>query len=180
MPSWAPAAVLLLLATVGSSFVYTWWQRGRSAAAAQVSAVTTADRVIPNSAPQQADATTASTAPPGEQAAPAPGSIPPEAVDPNAPVRVSLTADEPVWISARDGEKTVFSGTLTANQTQTLEAAEKLILRVGNAGGLTVTLNGKPVGSLGAKGQPRTIQFTSGGFQIVAASKPSFPVLDPL
>ena len=59
-----------------------------------------------------------------------------------------------------------------------MEANEKVLLRLGNAGGVTITLNGKPIGAVGPKGQVRTVQFTSGGFQIVAAPKPSLPLDD--
>jgi len=47
-----------------------------------------------------------------------------------------------------------------------------VMLRLGNAGAVTITLNGKPIGEIGPKGQVRTVQLTSGGFQIVAP-KPS-------
>ena len=45
----------------------------------------------------------------------------------------------------------------------------------------TILLNGKPIGSAGPKGQVRTLQLTSGGFQIVPP-KPAAPAapLDPL
>jgi hypothetical protein len=52
-------------------------------------------------------------------------------------------------------------------------------LRLGNAGAVTISLNGKPIGPAGPKGQVRTIQFTSGGFQIVLPKAPAEPpVLD--
>ncbi|MGA2268022.1 MAG: helix-turn-helix domain-containing protein [Bryobacteraceae bacterium] len=99
--------------------------------------------------------------------------------NPNAPVRVEVTADEPVWVQARRDGKYVFSGTLTGRQSRTIEANSTVILRLGNAGGVTITLNGKPVGPVGPRGQVRTVQFTSGGFEIVAVPKPPAP-LDPL
>jgi hypothetical protein len=94
-------------------------------------------------------------------------------------VRVELTADEPVWVLVRNDGKYLFSGTLGARESRTFEATSTVLLRLGNAGGVTVTLNGKPVGPLGPKGQVRTVQFTSGGFEIVAVPKPAEP-LDPL
>jgi cytoskeleton protein RodZ len=127
-------------------------------------------------------------APPGPQGAPAPspgGTRPPVSVagasasNPNAAVRVELTADEPVWVLARSDGKYLFSGTLGAKESRTIEAASTVLLRLGNAGGVTITLNGKPVGSVGPKGQVRTVQFTSGGFEIVPVAKPPAP-LDPL
>lgn len=104
----------------------------------------------------------------------------PAAPNPNAAVRVEVTAGETVWVLAQGDGKYLFSGTLEANQTRTVEANEKVLLRLGNAGGVTITLNGKPIGAVGPKGQVRTVQFTSGGFQIVAAPKPSLPLDDIL
>jgi cytoskeleton protein RodZ len=98
----------------------------------------------------------------------------------SAAVRVQLTALEAVWVLARADGKFLFSGTLEPDESRTVEAGERLTLRVGNAGGLTVTLNGKPLGAVGPKGQVRELQFTSGGFQIVAAPKPSLPDDKPI
>ena len=103
-----------------------------------------------------------------------------DAANPGAAVKVELTATEPVWVLARADGKFLFSGTIDANQSRTLEAAGTLTLRLGNAGGVNITLNGKPVGPVGPKGQVRTLQFTSGGFQMVAPPKPSAPPPDPL
>jgi len=132
----------------------------------------------PNAA--QPSATAASTAPSRSNAAqppaPAAGASPSH---PNAPVRVELTTDEPVWVLVRTDGKFFFSGTLDTNQSRTFEATSTVLLRLGNAGGVTITLNGKPVGPVGPKGQVRTVQFTSGGFEIVAVPKPAVP-LDPL
>ena len=99
--------------------------------------------------------------------------------NPNAAVRVQVTADEPVWLLAKTDGKYLFSGTLDANQTRTVEGNGAVTLRLGNAGGVTIMLNGKPVGSVGPKGQVRTVQFTSSGFQVVAAPKTT-PMSDPL
>lgn len=98
--------------------------------------------------------------------------------DRNATVRVEITAGEPVWLLVRVDGKYSFSGTLEADQTRTVEAAGTVLLRLGNAGSVNITLNGKPIGPVGPKGQVRTVQFTSGGFQIVPAKPPA--ALDPL
>jgi cytoskeleton protein RodZ len=145
----------------------------------------------PASAPSTEQPAPPVTAPPPVPVASAPAShpnaAPPSAVPiagapashPNAPVRVELTADEPVWVLVRSDGKYSFSGTLSAKQSRTIEATSMVLLRLGNAGGVTITLNGKPVGPVGPKGQVRTVQFTSGGFEIVAVPKPPAP-LDPL
>jgi cytoskeleton protein RodZ len=94
------------------------------------------------------------------------------------PVHVEITASDSVWIFAKADGKTAFTGTLEANQSRTIDATGEVVLRLGNAAGAQITLNGKPIGQIGAKGQARTIQLTSGGFHIVAPPKPD--LLDPL
>ena len=88
-------------------------------------------------------------------------------------VKLDIAAMEPVWVLARANGKYLFSGTLEANQTKTLQTDGTLLLRVGNAGGVAIIFNGKPLRDLGPKGQVRDIQFTPGGFQILAVPKPA-------
>jgi cytoskeleton protein RodZ len=134
-------------------------------------------RTEPRKAPQTAPSAVAAVAPTA-----APPSALPQPVNPaanvrpsnrNATVRVEVTADEPVWLLARIDGKFAFSGTLDTHQSRTVEANGNLLLRFGNAGGVTITLNGKPLGPMGPKGQVRTVQFTSGGFQIVPDKPPA-------
>jgi cytoskeleton protein RodZ len=103
--------------------------------------------------------------------------IPVVAPNPNATVRVGITADEPVWVRAVVNGKSQFEGVLQAHESRSIDVDGEVTLRLGNAGGATLTLNGKPVGAVGPKGQIRTVQFTSGGFQIVSAPP---KLLDPL
>jgi cytoskeleton protein RodZ len=201
------AAALVVAAMLVCSVLYAWWQYARRPAPAHESPPVAAVQPAPQPAPaaqppslaDQPSAAPSGTqppsgaptpapsteqpAPPGRQGAPAPR--PPVSVagasasNPNAAVRVELTADEPVWVLVRTDGKYFFSGTLGAKESRTFEAASTVLLRLGNAGGVTITLNGKSVGSVGPKGQVRTVQFTSGGFEIVPVPKPAAP-LDPL
>jgi hypothetical protein len=92
-------------------------------------------------------------------------------------VHVEIVADEQAWVSARADGKYVFSGTLDPGARRTVDANTEVVLRLGNAGGVSILLNGKSVGAAGPKGQVRTVQLTSGGFQIVP---PKPPAPDPL
>lgn len=130
--------------------------------------------VTPSNAPPAANSANR----PATDAA-APVTPAPDASVPGAAVKVEISATDAVWVQAKADGKVLFSGTIDANQKRTIEAKEKVTLRLGNAGGAEITLNGKPVGPVGPKGQVRTVQFTSGGFQIVAAPKSPAP-LDPL
>jgi cytoskeleton protein RodZ len=202
--SWSsplPALALVVVAMLGCSLVYGWWQRSRHpvttamvpahsqaqpapAAPAKTETAPAADQMSQPVAFAAADSNPASPEAPAKSTA----SVTPPAQAPitapvtagaGGPVKVAVTAEEPVWILARTDGKYSFSGTLEANETRTVEAESTVLLRLGNAGGVTITLNGKSIGEVGPKGQVRTVQLTSGGFQIVAP-KPSAPVGDPI
>jgi cytoskeleton protein RodZ len=186
---------LVVVAMLGCSLVYGWWQRQRHPALAATPALHREQLApAPKNAgpvPQPAAPAPQQVSTPAEPAPAAPAgttsaaaatsraSETPAVSGEAAAVKVEVTAAEPVWMSARSDGKYLFSGTLKANETRTVEAANTVLLRLGNAGGVTITLNGKPIGEVGSKGQARTVQFTSGGFQIVAP-KPSAPAVVPI
>ena len=194
--SWSsplPALALVVVAMLGCSLVFGWWQRSRHPITTAFTAMphsqqpAVAEPVKTEQMPQPAAAPPAETnaAPVEPQTKPVAQPETPAASSPavagaveNA-VKVAVTAEEPVWVLARSDGKYSFSGTLAANETRTVEAATTVLLRLGNAGGVTITLNGKSIGEVGPKGQVRTVQLTSGGFQIVAP-KPSAPAVAPI
>jgi cytoskeleton protein RodZ len=127
-----------------------------------------------SASPQAADTTAAVPKPADTNSAAGTPAAPP------GPVHVEITATEQVWVRLASDGKYVFSGTLEANQSRTVDANESVSLRLGNAGGVNIALNGKPIGAVGPKGQIRNVQLTSGGFQIVAPKSPPPAVVDPL
>ena len=191
------AAALVVAVMLVCSGLYAWWQHTRRLAPAHESPPVAAVQPAPSPAPVEQPALPADrpptvptgTQPPSGTPVPTPSAEQPKppampqppvpASNSDAPVRVELTADEPVWILVRSDGKYFFSGTLGAKESRTFEATSTVLVRLGNAGGVTMTLNGNPVGPVGPKGQVRTVQFTSGGFEIVAVPKPPAP-LDPL
>jgi cytoskeleton protein RodZ len=88
-------------------------------------------------------------------------------------VLLDLMAREETWLSVSSDGKPVFSGTLFPNQTKTVEGKQFAQMRVGNAAGLEIRLNGKLLGPLGARGQVLTLLFTPDNVQIVAVQKES-------
>jgi cytoskeleton protein RodZ len=74
--------------------------------------------------------------------------------------------------------KTAFSGTLTPNETKEVSAAEQVKVLTGNAGALTISLNGKTLDPLGSRGQMREVSLTAGGSQLLSKDPPPAP--DPL
>ena len=99
----------------------------------------------------------------GVPGAPTPPPAPPPQTDPVRPVRVEFSATEPVWVSVKcDGAQT-FVGTLEVPQMKTFDAARQVTVLVGNAGGLTILLNGRPVGPLGGHGEIQQVELTPSG-----------------
>ncbi len=186
-----PALALVVVVMLVCSAVYAWLTRPRSRPVAPPQVAALPVKPLPSpparaESPQPSPAPSApaspSAPPPNETGAerqagadgrnpnaavPNPAVAPNAAVASNAPVRVQLTAEEPVWVSAQSDGKYSFSGTLEAAQSRIVEANSSVVLRLGNAGGLNISLNGKPIGQVGPRGQVRTVQLTSGGFQIV-------------
>jgi len=130
--------------------------------------------VTPGSAP--ADAAKPVTATPAPAAAPPPSPVrdtrdaPPDAPGVRFPIALEATGE--VWVSVTSAGRTLFVGTLQPGQSRQIEAAGTAKLVVGNAGGIEVRVNGKPLGPLGPKGQPRTVVLTPEG---IAPPPPSPP-----
>jgi len=88
-------------------------------------------------------------------------------------VVLNLSATEKTWLSITTSDgKRIFSGILEPSQTKTLTAPEDAKMKVGNAGGLEVLWNGKPIGPIGPRGQVRVVLFTPDNFQILGPSEP--------
>ncbi|MGH9721971.1 MAG: helix-turn-helix domain-containing protein [Bryobacteraceae bacterium] len=181
---------------LGCAAVYTWWQKEtrvageemarhaptlKPEAASPPSAAPQTKRQDPaHGAPSPASPGSTSASTPGATAAApsaSPSQPPSSAPAPGLPVsgqpvRVNLTAGEETWVQISSDGKRVFSNSLHANETKVVEAAEKVRVLVGNAGGLEVSLNGKPIGPIGPRGQVRVIELTPSGYLIVSPKPP--------
>lgn len=190
----APAGVavgLLLAVMAAGAGLYALWQRMQTRSEPAVTAVATqapATEIAqppPPAASAQPAAPAADLTPAGPAArppdTPAAGSTPadtgipaagaastsvPAALDPGK-ISVDLAATEPTWVSLSSDGKTVFTGILNPNQTRQFTVSLNAKLTTGNAAGLDVKLNGKPVGPIGPRGQVRTVVFTADNVQIL-------------
>jgi cytoskeleton protein RodZ len=155
-----------LIAAVGvmmaCALIYSWWQTPRQATAAKVE---TPSAALPVPAPAPAV--------PAQPNTPAPQAVVAAPQADGAPVRVGLSADEKTWISISSDGKNVFANALEPHETKIVEASAKVRLTIGNAGGVEISLNGKPIGPIGPKGQIRVVELTPAGFQIVPRKSPT-------
>jgi len=64
------------------------------------------------------------------------------------------------WLSVVDVNGTLlFSGKLSNGQSQSFDPANGLSMRIGNAGAISVSVNGKDQGSIGGVGEVKTLSF---------------------
>ena len=89
-----------------------------------------------------------------------------------------MVAHEAAWVQITADGKPAFTGTLQSNETKQFSASEQVKILTGNAGGITISLNGKTLDPLGPPGQIRTVRLTAEGPEFPA--KAPQPVYDPL
>ena len=62
---------------------------------------------------------------------------------------------------------------MNPNETKTLAGKALAMVRVGNAGALAITWNGKNIGPLGPRGQVRTVVLTPESYKITVQTPPA-------
>ncbi len=141
----------LALVLLGCSGFYTWWNKASRGSTVQATRQQTVPTIpVVSTKPPVVDVTT-ETGPDGVNH-----------------VVLNLSATETTWLSITSEGKNIFSGILEPSQTKTLRASDVAKMKVGNAGGLDVRWNGKPIGPIGPRGKVRVVLFTPENFQILA------------
>lgn len=106
--------------------------------------------------PPLAPAATATSAP-----TPIPAAAPTSTISSSrGAVDVELKTTDRTWIRATVDGKVVLEDILAAGQSRRWTGQQSVLLRVGNAGGVDVTVNGQHVGTLGPAQQPADREFT--------------------
>ena len=93
----------------------------------------------------------------------------PDQTSATEPVRVSIRATQPAWVSVTVDGNRAFSGVLDpaseSLKEKSFAGSDRIRLVVGNAGGIEVSYNGKAVEPLGPAGQRREVAFTLAGIE---------------
>jgi cytoskeleton protein RodZ len=114
---------------------------------------------------QNASATPAEAVPPDTGTA-TPSATPDQATPATVPEHtfvVLVKAKEDAWVSlTADGKKT-WAGILRADTQKLVRAGKKIEIYTGNAGGLELSYNGRPLGAIGSESEVRTLTFTAKG-----------------
>ena len=150
--AWSVAGLVVVLAAC--SLFYEWWVQAPQRQSTQNQVAVKRPRRTAAPAPQIALQTVAGVS-----------------SDSVNNVVLDVAATEKTWLSITSGGREIFSGVLLPSQSKTLSASDAATMRIGNAAGIEVRLNGKPVGPLGTRGQVRTVHFTPQQFEIVPAAE---------
>ena len=148
------------------SAVYSYWEGGEEHFSAGLSNVATNTKswvsgLLP--APSAPEPVVAQS--PVDLPAQRSGRVKPES--PGNMFKVELSAIEPSWLSIVADGRQRFSGILRTDQSKVFEGRKNGRVRTGNAGGLSLIFNGKPVGVMGPKGEVRVVVFTKNKYEVL-------------
>ncbi|MBV9223745.1 MAG: DUF4115 domain-containing protein [Acidobacteriaceae bacterium] len=91
----------------------------------------------------------------------------PQTVQPEDGFQVEISGIERSWLALAADGRQIFNGFLEADQIKVLRGHEVGRIRTGNAGGVSLVFNGKPIGVAGPRGQTRTVVFTKDNYQVL-------------
>jgi cytoskeleton protein RodZ len=160
--AWAFAGLLAVL--ISCSAFYEWWMQAPQPQSAKTQTTTQTRKPVQPSAPSAPQSPSPNSSPEPQIAA---QTIASSSTDAVKNVVLDVAATERTWLRITSGGQEIFSGILQPSESRTLSAWDGATMRIGNAAGIEVRWNGKPVGPLGTRGQVRTVHFTPQQFEIV-------------
>jgi len=146
---WLGSLAALVAVILACALVYAVWQRLRAAPAAQ--------------------SELAASAPPA----------PAVAHQPAAPIVVAIRTTSETWYRVTCDGTLVHERAVPPGGSLTFQARESLRVLTGNAGGMEVVFNGKPLGAPGPRGHIRVLEFTPSAHQILERKPPPEPAPAP-
>jgi hypothetical protein len=78
-------------------------------------------------------------------------------------IQIAMRAEQPCWIKATVDGQLAFAGVLQPGEMQSFAAQRDLVVRVGDPGALSYSLNGRAGEPLGPARVPVTVRFGSDG-----------------
>jgi cytoskeleton protein RodZ len=91
------------------------------------------------------------------------------------PFSIQLKAIEETWVSLQVDDQLEKEMTFKPGDGISVQAANRIRMKLGNAGGVDLILNGKPMGKFGKSGEVVTLVFTPQGVEIKSAEKTKSP-----
>ncbi len=186
-------SLALVVALVACSVLYMGWQRvvlGRGTAGpvagpetvTPVAGVPTTKLPTPEQLPKPGSLAERTVVQMAQGAATGSNEVQVPQVAGGGGMQIGIVASETTWVSIIANGKPVYSGVLQPNSSRVLRGVENARLVIGNAGGLQVTTDGRPIGPIGPLGEVRVLLLTPQGSQILrtADQKPApVPTAEP-
>jgi hypothetical protein len=101
---------------------------------------------------------------------PSPGTVAPSIVLGRS--RISIKANQGSWIDVCTDGRTVLRKYFPPLTNVNLGFSKDAVVRMGNSGGVEISINGMPAGPLGLLGEPRVAQFGVKGFRFLVPGDP--------
>ncbi len=76
---------------------------------------------------------------------------------------LEIVANDKVWLRVKADNLLLYEGLLTKDDRESWKAKREFLVRVGSAGCLQISLNGRPLGKLGRKGEVKTVVINKDG-----------------
>jgi cytoskeletal protein RodZ len=162
--NWTAVMALALAVIVGIGLISFLQRPSSSTPLASDPGPTTSSSPAPGGTPSSSPTATPSTPS-------TPSSSPSDVVAAADGVTVTVTTTgRASWMRITNGSgKTLFEGTLTKGQVQTVRDKTKVKLLIGNAGAVALTVNGRDLGAPGSGGQVVKVEFGPGDPTLSAA-----------
>jgi cytoskeleton protein RodZ len=148
----ATAALILILVVAAAILLGR-----RNQTVAETNAVGTSGASTPPATPASAPAASAPAASTPAASTPAAPAPPPA---PAAPVRLSFSVTRPCWVTAAvDGQRVIYR-IVQPGEPQSLNAEKEIVIRYGDAGSVTWSINDRQGTPLGGNGAIRDLRIT--------------------
>jgi len=162
-PNWSAVMALALAVIVGAGVISFLSNRPSSSGVAAEPSTSASSGSSPSSSPSTSSPSTKPSTPSTQPSTPA--ATPSDVVAAADGVQVKLTVTgAKSWIraTAGPGGKTLYEGIVTQGMTKTFRDKQKVSLVIGNAGAVSLVVNGRNLGQPGSGGQVVKVNFGPG------------------
>jgi cytoskeleton protein RodZ len=90
-------------------------------------------------------------------------------------ISLQLKAVEVTWVSVQADDQPAKEMTFKLGEAISVQASNRVRMILGNAGGMDLILNGKPLEKFGKSGEVLILTFTSQGVEVKRHEKPKSP-----
>ncbi|HET7902118.1 MAG TPA: RodZ domain-containing protein [Candidatus Nanopelagicales bacterium] len=160
-PNWSAVMALALAVIIGAGAIS--WLSNRPSSSGVASGPTGSPSPTVSSGTQPSTPSTQPSTPSTQPTTPAPSPSDVVAAADGVTVKLTVTgAKSWVRVTAGSGGRTLYEGILNQGQTKTFKDKQKIALVIGNAGAVTLKVNGRDLGAPGSGGQVVKVTFGPG------------------